>query len=118
MKRRTARVGEEFSVPLPAVAATGHQWELQSGGENVEVVRRQNKNPGMAMGAASTEQITLKPKKAGSFVLQFGLKRPWESEIAETATVEVSVTGEKQAKAKRAAKKTPKAAKKGAKRAQ
>lgn len=117
MKRRTARVGQEFSVPLPAVAATGHQWELQSGGENVEVVRRENSDPGTAVGAASAEQITLRPKKAGSFVLQFGLKRPWEAEIAETATVEVSVAGTKKAKAKSVAKKPSRSKKKGAKRA-
>jgi predicted secreted protein len=117
MKRRTARVGQEFSVPLPAVGPTGHQWELQAGGENVEVVRREMSQPGSAVGAASAEQITLRPKKAGSYVLQFGLKRPWEAEIAETATVEVNVTGAKKAKAKAAPKKSPRAEKKAAKRA-
>ncbi len=113
MKRQTARVGQEFSVPLPAVGATGHQWELQAGSENVEVVRLESGSPGMAMGEATTQEITLRPKKPGSFVLQFGLKRPWEAEIAETATVEVDVAGEQ----KPATKKSPRAEKKSSRRA-
>lgn len=110
MKRQTARVGQEFQLALPAVPATGHQWELQAGGENVEIVRRESGNPGLAIGGATTAAITLKPKKAGDFVLQFGLKRPWESEIAETATVEVSVSPTKAASSRKTAKASPKPA--------
>jgi predicted secreted protein len=121
MKRQTARVGQEFPVSLPPVPATGHQWELQTGGEHVEVVRRETSEASPEIGGAAAEELVLRPKKAGEFVLQFGLKRPWEAEVAETATVEVSVADpskEKSPKQKRAAPATKKPAiKKSAKRA-
>lgn len=92
MNRQSTRIGEEFSVPLPAVPPTGYLWELQSGGENVEVVRKETTNTAKGIGGAAAQQMVLRPKKTGSFVLKFGLKRPWETESVETLTVEVNVT--------------------------
>ena len=115
-KKISARAGEEFEVKLQGLPGAGYKWQLQNGGEHVELVQEDTVASKGALGAAAEQRFVLRPKRSGDFVLQFGLKRPWEEKVEESQTVEVRVSdaGPKRSGPKRSGPKRSNAATKAA----
>ena len=92
--RLTLRVGEEHSIPLPALATAGYRWSGSVGGpEPVAValeVRRGEPPAGAPPGRSAPEEAVVQGVRPGRAVVRLEQRRPWE-DGAPASLVEVRV---------------------------
>ena len=90
------RLGQEFFVRLPANRTTGFQWALADTARTVVAPQStqyvQDAPSGLAVGVGGNEYWRLRAIAAGSRLLVFVYRRPWESQPpARTAEVTATV---------------------------
>ena len=81
-------VGEEFEIRLQGNPSAGYVWELDSLPEGIELSGSESVPPDPANkpGDPSTQVFRFGSRESGEKVLEFVLKRPWESEVARPIT--------------------------------
>jgi len=88
------RVGlnEKFELHLPVLAAAGYQWELAEQPPGLALVRTSfQTQTGSQVGGTSQQVLRFRSVQPGTHPLRLVCKRAWETDVAETLTVPVSV---------------------------
>ncbi len=88
-----ARVGEPFTISLPANPTTGYNWNADYDYvllslESSDFERGSSK----AFGAGGTSVFVFKPLKPGKTTIYFVYKRSWENIVADTRAFYVDIT--------------------------
>jgi predicted secreted protein len=87
-----SRVGEPFTIALPANPATAFAW---SADYNYHLLglesNRLEKEFEEQLGAGGISVFVFKPLKAGRTTISFVYKRPWENIVADTRTFQVDI---------------------------
>jgi predicted secreted protein len=88
---RQVAVGTEFEVRLASPASAGYVWAVADVPAGVECSgRKVDPAPTASLpGDGTTQVFSCKAVAAGSHVIHFVLKRPWESTAADTHSVTV-----------------------------
>ncbi len=88
-----ARVGEEFSITLPANPTTGYSWQIDVPTDLLELVDREYVRSSDRIGAGGRESIRLRPRAIGDAVLVCRYRRPWEDRAVEERRLLVRIRG-------------------------
>lgn len=93
----TVGVGERVTLELRSNPTTGYSWELTVAPDSavVRVVSDDYVPPALPIpGAGGSQRIVVEGVEAGTAVLEFGYRRPWETDAppAETAAFDVTVS--------------------------
>jgi predicted secreted protein len=88
-----ARVGEPFTISIPANPTTGYNWTadydyvlLDEGNAIYE------RSPSGALGSGGTSVFVFKPLKPGKTTIYFVYKRSWENIVADTRSFLVDIS--------------------------
>ena len=88
----TTKTGEEFEVRLTAAATAGYRWQIQDLPEGIRLeTPTPDVIPGDRPGAPAIEIFRFRAEKPGDYSITFVHKRSWETTVASTQTVKVSV---------------------------
>jgi predicted secreted protein len=88
----SARHGDvrQAVIELEDAAVTGHVWKLSVDPELADIVAHRTVAAGESFGGAGREEFVVEVKTDRPFDIQAELRRPWESEAAETRTIHVA----------------------------
>jgi len=75
---RTARVGDELSLELPANPTTGYRWHSEIDATTLQPTGDRYQGPTEPRGAAGTRRLTFRILRAGSAHLRVVKRRAWE----------------------------------------
>jgi inhibitor of cysteine peptidase len=87
--------GEQATIILDSNPTTGYSWELTSAPDTavVRVVSDTYVPPSTQVpGAGGTQEIRIEGVAAGTATLEFGYRRPWETDVPPTETASFPVT--------------------------
>ncbi|MFZ4668117.1 MAG: protease inhibitor I42 family protein [Microthrixaceae bacterium] len=87
--------GEQATIILESNPTTGYSWELTSAPDTavVRVVSDTYVPPAEQMpGAGGKQEILIEGVGAGTATLEFGYRRPWETDVPPTETAAFPVT--------------------------
>lgn len=89
-------VGQQVTLELASNPTTGYSWELTSAPDTavVRIVSDTYVPPAAQIpGAGGVQRIVLEGVAAGEATLDFGYRRPWETDVppSETASFDVTV---------------------------
>jgi predicted secreted protein len=85
-------VGEEYTVSLRSIPATGYVWQTEALPKNSRFLGSDYEKSESALppGAPTRQIFRFRTMKAGEYKLSFVLKRQWESNAIETRIVAVN----------------------------
>lgn len=86
-------VGGEFTVRLKSTPTTGYVWEVHTLPEGIQLSGSDHEKSAGAIqpGDPVNQVFRLRTLKAGEHIINFVLKRQWESNATESHTVTVKV---------------------------
>ena len=89
------RSGEEFEVVLDELPGSGYCWRLDEPVDGVELLdSRYTPAPGAGIGGGGKRHFHLRTRRPGTFMIEFKLRRAWETTPLERhAIVVVSTQG-------------------------
>lgn len=87
----TASVGKQFEVRLKATPSTGYTWEAKVLPKEIKFEGNAQTEPAKMPGASIEQILRFLPSKAGKYKMTLVYKRSWETTIAETQIVNVTV---------------------------
>ncbi len=87
----TARIGEDFSVALPANPTTGYEWVPEFDATMLQLTDRQFSSSGAQIGAGGVERFRFKALTAGDAYLRLIYKRSWEAISAKVVSIHVHI---------------------------
>ena len=85
-------IGSQFIISAEGNATTGYIWEATFDQAYINLVSSEYviDNPGL-MGSGGKDKFVFQPLKQGKTKIALTYKRPWEQQVAETATFEITV---------------------------
>ena len=83
------QVGQSFAIDLEAIPGAGYMWELARQPEEVELASQEVVAIAKEVGGSSTQRFTLVAHQAGSYSLEFELKRKWEKDPVKTSVFSI-----------------------------
>ncbi len=87
-----AKVGEPFTITLPANPSIGYQWNANYDYYQVSLDSSQfEKGPSEGVGAGGESVFVFKPLRPGKTTISMVYKRPWENIVADVRTIHVEV---------------------------
>jgi predicted secreted protein len=89
-ERRSARVGEPFTIRLKVNPTTGFGWQAIYDGQSVELVDRSFALGSGDVGGAGEEVLTFQAVRPGRVTITVELRRPWEKGARESRTYEIA----------------------------
>ena len=92
-ERRSARVGQPFTIRLRANPTTGFGWQAVFDGQVVALVDKTFELGSGNVGGGGEEVLTFRPLQPGRVTITVELKRPWEKSTGarESRVYEVSI---------------------------
>ncbi|VVB71748.1 Chagasin family peptidase inhibitor I42 [uncultured archaeon] len=88
-----ARIGQPFTIALPANPTTGYSWYADYDYVLLNLQSSQyEKGPSEAIGGGGSSVYVFMPQKAGKTTIAFVYKRSWENIMADTRTFHVEIT--------------------------
>jgi predicted secreted protein len=86
-------LGEEFKVCLKSTPATGYVWEIHTFPEGILLLGNDYEKPasGIQPGDPVSQVFRFRALNVGEHIINFVLKRPWESNATESHRVTVKV---------------------------
>jgi predicted secreted protein len=85
--------GEEFEVVLDELPASGYVWRLDEPLDGVELLdSHYTLAPGVGIGGGGKRHFRLRTRRLGRFVIEFKLRRAWETTPLERYTIVVVST--------------------------
>ncbi len=88
-------VGQQVTLELQSNPTTGYSWELTSAPDTavVRIVSDTYVPPAQQIpGAGGSQRIVVEGVAAGEMTLEFGYRRPWETDVPPTETADFQVT--------------------------
>ncbi len=86
---RAVQVGQPFAIDLEAIPGAGYMWGLARQPGEVELVSQEVVDIAKEVGGSSTQRFTLVAHQAGSYSLEFELKRNWEKDPVKTSVFSI-----------------------------
>jgi predicted secreted protein len=96
---RAVQIGQPFVIDLEAMPGAGYMWELARQPGEVELVHQEVVAISEEVGGSSTQRFTLVAHQAGSYSLEFELKRTWEKEPVKTSVFSIKAGSEPRSQA-------------------
>jgi predicted secreted protein len=88
--QRSASAGQEFVVDLESTPGSGAIWYYVPL-PGVTMLAREERKPSASIGGTLVQTFVFRAETAGTYVLNFELKRVWESTVRRRVSVTVSV---------------------------
>ncbi len=90
-ERRNVRVGDGFTIALPANPTTGYDWQVEFPPELLRYAGREHTRSSDRIGAGGTTTITLSALRAGDATVRLRYLRVWEGRPVKERRVEVHI---------------------------
>ena len=88
---RTAAIGEVMVITLDENPTTGYVWEAGYDSAYFDLLGKDYRRTGAAIGGGGISTFSFLPKKSGNSELLFTLSRPWENEALKVEKVKIQV---------------------------
>ena len=89
--RRSARVGETFTVALAESPTTGYRWHAEIDASALLQTNDRFDGPTEPRGAAGTRQLTFTVLRAGLTRLTVVKRRSWEADVVDEFALDIQV---------------------------